>query len=340
MEISNSVLDLGVDMGRYAVKAVAGSRSITFPAYAVPYEAPLLGIGMGQSPDILIGWGGNVWTVGEGAIRQGDGNRPETAAWIETPEYLALFRRALTDLVPERWFHVNVVAGLPISDFRRDSEELRQALLQVHTFRQGGQVVNAHVANLRIVPQAWGAVLALLLNGDGSIADADLLNQRIAVVDIGGHTANLLTVKGLSDIPSESVSLNVGAWDVVRTVRQFLAGLGEGFASLNDHEVMRVCLAGRVWNGAKREWVDLHQVVQPKVEHLGRDIVEHARTFWHGGEAFNRLLLIGGGSYLWQEVVERAFPQVNVLPEPEMANARGFAAFAAYLSQEGLWEQA
>lgn len=331
--------NIGYDAGRYAVKALAGERQTIFPAYAVPYQVPLLDVGLGATPDVLVGWDGHVWTVGEGAVRQGDGTRPETAAWIETPEYLACFRRAITDVTVGPWVACNIVAGLPIGDYRRDSEKLHRILLPAHTFRRNGEIVTVQVEHLRIVPQAWGAVLALLLNPDGSIADASLLEQHLAIVDIGGHTVNLLTVKSLSDIPSESVSLNAGAWDVMRQARQFLTGLGEGYADLNDHEIMRACVLGRIWNGNAGEWVDLRDCIQPVLARIGTTVMEAARTFWHGGEAFDKLLLIGGGAYLWADTILAAFPQVVVLEEPETANARGFRAFAEYLEHERLWKQ-
>jgi len=330
---------IGFDAGRHSGKVVGNGATSIFPAYAVPYDAPLFGVnGLGGSPDVLIGWQGKIFTVGEGAVRQGDGARPEADSWIGTPEYRALFYRAISDLVPDEWFQCNVVAGLPIGAYRRDSEKLRGILEGPHTFRRGYvttsmPVVNVVVEHLRIVPQAWGAVLALLLHPDGQIADADLLDKRLAVVDIGGHTVNLLTVKGLSDIPAESTSLAVGAWDVVRAVRQFLTGIGEGYTDLNDHEVMRAILRGSIGD------VDLHRVAQPQVEHIGRTINENARIFWHDGKAFDKILLIGGGAYLWADTIRQAFPQVEILPKPETVNARAFAAFGAYLEREGLWQK-
>ena len=230
---------------------------------------------------------------------------------------------------------VNLVTGLPLADYARDKGELRARLLGTHQFtRRGRRAQCLKVESVRIVPQAWGAVLALLLDERGNIVRPELATHKLAILDIGGHNVNYLAVDSLSDVPHESKSTERGAWNVMRAVRSFLDAEHPGLSRLPDHRIMQAIIAGEIYDAGER--VDLKPVVSPLITDVGDEIVDTAAQYWGRDAAtFRQVIVCGGGAYLWGEHIKRAFSHAVVLPEPEFANARGFYRFAVHLSSKG-----
>ena len=113
-----------------------------------------------------------------------------------------MFYTACSELTAATQVSLNVVAGLPLADYARYKTTLRNRLLGTHTFtREGRSGQTLKIASLRVVPQAWGTVLSILLDVKGRIVRPELAKAKLAVVDIGGHTVNYLSVDGLSDVP-------------------------------------------------------------------------------------------------------------------------------------------
>ena len=325
-------MDIGFDGGFFAVKALAGARVAHFESFAVRPSESLFSLNGHQT--IIVSSQRGRYLVGPEAVKKGAiGARKETADWIETPEYLALFYAALSELTEATQASVNLVTGLPLADFQRDRARLRDLLLGVHQFvREGRRGQSLTVETVRVVPQAWGAVLALLLDDKGRIVQPELAKQKVGVLDIGGHTVNYLAVDGLSDIPSETQGTERGAWHVVRTVRDYLTETHPGLLRLSDHEIMRAIVTGETWDAGQR--VDLQEIVKPVLEDIGQEIVDTATQHWGAGAATMRQVLVcGGGAYLFGDVIRAAFRQAVVLDKPELANATGFYRFAVNQSK-------
>ncbi len=325
-------MDVGFDGGFYSTKAISGERVAHFESFAVRPTESLFSLNGHQT--IIVASEQGRYLCGAEAVKKAQtGARKESAAWIETPEYLSLFRAALSELTEATQATINLVTGLPLADYQRDRGLLRDQLLGTHQFvREGRRGQSLTVETVRIVPQAWGAVLTLLLDDKGYIVEPDLAKQKVGVLDIGGHTVNYLSVDGLSDIPSETQGTERGTWTVVRVVREYLERDHPGLARMSDHDVMEAVVAGRTYDAG--EVVDLRPITEPITDDIGQEIVDTATQYWGAGAAtFRRIIVCGGGAHLWGDHIKRAFRQAVVLDEPEFANARGFYRFAVNQSR-------
>jgi len=327
----------GFDFGYYDTKAMGngGDRITKFPSFVVPAPPDSM-LTLGNHETQIITDDGK-YLVGTSAVRRGQiGTRKEGSTWIESPEYLVLFYSAMSDISDATQVTLNLVTGLPVGDFRRDAETLQKQLLGTHTFLREGreyhQVVK--VQTVTVVPQAWGAVLCLLLDNIGRIVRPELANQKLAVLDIGGKTVNYLSVDGLTDIPAETRGTERGAWNVMRVVRQFLEAEHPGLNRLQDHQIMDAIVKRETWDAGQR--VNLEHVVEPILDSIGTEILDTARQHWGTTAAtFRQILVCGGGAYLWQQQIQKAFPHSTVIAQPEFANARGFYRYAVHLA--GQW---
>lgn len=326
-------MDIGMDIGFHSTKALADGRRAIFPSLATRPADSLFSLN-GAHTIVVDSARAGRYLVGLEAVKKGAGARKETHAWIESDEYLSLFYGALSELTTATAASVNLVTGLPLADFARDKAILRDRLLGPHTFtREGRRGQSVKVESVRIVPQAWGAVLALLLDGKGRVVQPELAKSKVAVIDIGGHTVNYLAVDGLSDLPDETKGTERGAWNVVRAVREYLDAEHPGLSRMKDHAVMQAVIVGETWDAGQR--VDLGPVVRPILADIGQEIVDTAAQYWGPGAAtFRQVIVCGGGAHLWGEPIKRAYRHAVVLDAPELANARGFYRFAAHVGRK------
>jgi plasmid segregation protein ParM len=330
-------MNIGVDSGFYATKAITAGKD--------PFK--FLSV-MGKPVDSMVNMNGHVnlvvtspfgtHQVGREAVRFNPGDtRQEFSDWVQTPEYMQILYAALGGLTEATQFNVNLGCGLPIADFARYREVLQTRLLGRHEFTIEAGDRRAQVAKIetvRVLPQGWGAVLCLFLDDNGNIADPGLSKQRVAVLDIGGRTVGYLSVDGLADVPDQSRSTRRGAWNVVRSLREFYTLHYPDLAENPDHVLMEAVLAREDFNEGKP--IDLHPVVDPIVEDIGEEIVRTSRQYWGNTAAtFRKVLVIGGGAYIWGDIIKKAFPHTVVLPDPEFANARGYFRYVVAKAKRG-----
>jgi hypothetical protein len=154
----------------------------------------------------------------------------------------------------------------------------------------------------------------------------------VGVIDIGGKTTNLLSVKRLAEIGRETESVAVGAWDVVRAVRSFLADRCPNL-ELRDHQVVEAIVARQVrYYG---EPVDLKPVVDAALEPMANQVIAQASQLWNGGASLDAILVAGGGALLLGPYLKAHFRHARVVSEPVFANAEGYWKLAQRLSSGG-----
>jgi len=312
-----------MDIGYSAVKAISGDRRVTFPSVVgTPDRARF---SLNGSTAIVLTHPVNAM-VGEEAIAQSRFlNRREDRGWVESDEWYTLALAALTELTNATVAELTIVTGLPVA-FYNDKAVVRDRLLGEHKVqREGRRAQTLKVTDCRVIPQPFGCLLSACLDNRGRIADSNLATGAVGVVDVGGKTTNLLSVNRLSEIGRETASVNVGAWDVVRAVRRWLADNCPDL-DLRDHQVVDAMIARQVrYYG---ESVDLTGVVETAIEPLAHQVLAEATQLWNGGAALDAVLVSGGGALLLGSHIKAHFRHARVAADPVYANAVGFWRFA------------
>jgi plasmid segregation protein ParM len=153
----------------------------------------------------------------------------------------------------------------------------------------------------------------------------------VGVIDVGGKTTNLLSVNRLSEIGRETASVNVGAWEAVRSLREYLNVHHPGLDELRDHQVIDAVIARQVkYYG---EPVDLAGAIDDVLEPLADQVLAEASQLWNGGATLDAILVGGGGAHLLGPYVCRHFRHARVVEDPVFANAVGFYRFAQRLAR-------
>jgi PRTRC genetic system protein D len=322
-------MNVGLDLGYSAVKAVSAKKKVDFPSVAGTPDKARFSFS-DNSGGIILTSPSHI-LVGQEAVTQSRFvNRREDRSWIESEEYYHLALAAFTELTKATVAELRIVTGLPVA-FYGDKAVLRELLMGEHrATREGRRAQMFKVTDCRVIPQPFGALLAEALDDRGNIADKDLATGNVGVVDVGGKTTNLLSVSRLSEIGRETASVNVGAWDVVRAVRGWLADHCPNL-DLRDHQVVGAIIARQVKYYGDPQ--DLGPVVDAALEPMAEQVIAQATQLWNGGAALDAILVSGGGALLLGPAIRAHFRHAKVVEEPVFANALGYWRFAQHLSQ-------
>ena len=322
-------MNIGLDVGYSALKAVSGDRRVTFPSVVgTPDKARF---SLDGSKAIVLTRPVSAM-VGEEAIAQSRFlNRREDRGWVEGDEWYALALASLTELTSATVADLVIVTGLPVT-FYADKAIVRDRLLGEHKVqREGRRAQSLRVSDCRVIPQPFGALLSATLDDRGRIVDQVLATSAVGVIDVGGKTTNLLSVNRLSEISRETASVSVGAWDVVRAVKTWLADHCPDL-DLRDHQVVDTIIARQVSYYGER--IDIAPVVDGATAPLADQVIAEATQLWNGGAALGAILVSGGGALLLGAHIRQHFRHARAVDDPVFANALGFWRFAQYLGRQ------
>lgn len=320
----------GIDIGYNATKAVAERRRATFPSAVGTPDQASFALGEPDPAAITLTAPQHV-LVGAAAVQQSRFlNRREDRRWVESDEWLALFLTAVTELTQATAVDLEVVTGLPVA-FYTDKALVQERLLGEHRVQRAGRRAQlVRVQNARVIPQPFGTLLAEVLDDQGQISRPDLAGAAVGLMDIGGKTCNLLSVNRLSEVARETASVNVGGWNLVRAVRQWLTQQYPGLDDLRDHQ-----LAAAIQTRAIRYYgapvADFPTVVDDLAADLARQILSEASHLWNGGATLDAILITGGGALLLGTHIQRHWPHARLVAEPIYGNAVGYWKLALRL---------
>ncbi len=319
-------MNLGIDVGYSATKAVSSDRRVTFPSVVGTPDKARFSLNADQA--IILVTPEHV-QIGQEAVSQSRFlNRREDRRWIESDEWYTLALAAFTELTTAS-VELSIVTGLPVA-FYSDKDAVRDRLLGQHRAqREGRRAQTFKVSDVRVIPQPFGCLLSETLDNRGRIVDRNLATGNVGVVDVGGKTTNLLSVRHLAEISRETASVNVGAWDAVRAVRDYLSEHCPDL-DLRDHQVVEAIIARQVrYYG---EPVSLATIVDAMLEPLAEQVLAEATQLWNGGASLDAILISGGGALLLGEAIKRHFKHGRVVGDPVFANALGYWKFSQRLN--------
>lgn len=323
-------MNVGLDTGYSETKVVSSGKMAKFAsAVGTPDKA--------RFSFSENGVGGIVLTspahvlVGEGAVTQSRFlNRREDRGWIEGDEYYHLALAAFTELTQATVVELRIVTGLPVAFYSKDKDVLRGRLMGEHrATREGRRAQVFRVTDCRVIPQPFGALLAEALDDRGGVADMELAAGNVGVIDVGGKTTNLLSVNRLAEIARETASINLGAWDTVRAVRDWLADHCPGL-DLRDHQIVDAIVFREVKYYGEPQ--DLGPVVDAALKPMAEQVIAQATQLWNGGARLDAILVSGGGALLLGPAIKARFRHSRVVQKPVFANAIGYWRFSQHLT--------
>ena len=326
---------IGIDLGYNSVKVVSSDGRATFPSVVGTPEESSFKV-VGSQGEFSITMGDKRYNIGNSAIEQSRFiTRSENRDWIDSEEYLALLHAALSTIQESGGFTTNIVTGLPLAYYDDDKDKIKDRFEMLHQVRRGGRaVLRANIEKCYVVPQPMGALASLTFDESGNISRPEFLNSRVGIIDIGGKTTNILHAYKMRDIQTETESINIGAWDIVKAMRKNIEAVCQG-ANYNDHEIMESIKYKRIkYSGTI---IDIRENVEVVLNNVCSPIISKVRELWAGdGARLDRIVISGGGSLLIGQKLSDMIEHQNVtlIEDPVYANADGYYKLAMFKSKQ------
>lgn len=322
----------GIDLGYSSVKGATEAQTFSFPSIVGTPDRARFGLNGAVKSIIVQPAGMEKRAIGEGAVLQSRfANRREDRDWIESDEYRYLLAAAFSELTTASRVDLQVVTGLPIR-YYVDRAKLQEILTsQIHkVIRDDRHAQQFNVTDCRVIPQPFGTVLSMALDNRGRILDNALATGNVGIIDIGGKTTNLLSVYRLGEVGRETTSVDVGAWDVIKVIREYLVGDYPGLEK-RDHEIVDIVTSRKVKFFG--EEFDLSGEVDNALEAFAGQVISQASQLWGSGARLDKILVSGGGALLLGKYITKHFRHAEIVENPVYANAIGYLKFAQRMSK-------
>jgi len=340
--LPGSSITVGLDIGYGVTKAVTTEQVVTFPS--VLGHARELKFAQDEiaerHPGDQIADDEGAWFVGDLALAQippGEllrlRGRTANENTMGNAFRLRLAKVAIGKLVAGMWnrdiVHLRIASGLPV-DHMRDAAEFKAALLGQHVIRTDTADLIANIAEVMVMPQGYGSIYAMSLTESGEI-NRQHTYRRTGVCDVGTYTVDLALDEEGEYVDAESGSVESGVYTAQERIA---AALERDYRQKMPFKLVEEVLRTGVFR-ANGQPVDYSGMVEEALAPLRSATLSLMSEKWHGGATVDVIHLSGGGAELVYEQVRAAYPQAQLLPEAQLANARGYLHYARFVARQG-----
>lgn len=309
---------IALDLGRSAVKIATRDTLTLFPTAVCP-AIDLARLEIGDAAESArrdtVEIDGRRYFIGETALRQ---SRDKTAEglrddWIESTEHKALLKGAWqaacriagTD-------DAMLLLGLPSRLFAEQRGRLTEiAALTLHI----------PASRIRVVPQAFGAFMAAMLDHDAVVAPGrDPNTENWGVIDVGYYTTDfaLMGAGGWTDFGAKSVG------GTHRAAEHLIDASKEAHLKLPEAEEALRTKAVRYFGKV----IGLEKEVEQASDRLASEIIAAAsQVFGDHLPRLDGILVAGGGAELVASRIAEKWPHTETVPSPRYAVAEGMRRY-------------
>lgn len=224
-----------------------------------------------------------------------------------------------------------IVIGVPTEDRTKSvMMSLMKALHKQHSLSVDGKQVNVKVTNVIVVPQPVGTLYAKLLNEKLNLTDNQLLEQTIGLVDIGGGTILMDSIKKNFDF--EEIDREQQETGIYTLYNRIINNYSGKYDPPNQYEVEHILRAG-IESGENKFYYsptakiseDITELVQRERQIYTELIIQTVKSTFKNLGKFDLIIFTGGGSnILIKELVEKAIPNCEFAKDSEFSNVEGF----------------
>jgi hypothetical protein len=274
----------------------------------------------------VVDAGGYTWWTGEDALLAPSATTMLAQTRLTDPAFIpALVRGAL-----QRMPNLNgstsgyCVTGLPAT-WAQDTDKAK-------ALGQRLRDATGNYSGVRVIPEPLGLVYSLLLDTNGQIVgDPGLQTGTVGVVDLGHHTIDIAIVRKLMPI---TTSLDTWQLGTARPLQQIRAQLSATFErELTLFETDQAVRTGTLQVAGRPQPLP-HGWDRPLIEN-GQAIATRLVEAWGSGNNLDAIVIGGGGAELESVVaaIEARFPAAEVVEDPQLAIASGYARLARRLAR-------
>jgi hypothetical protein len=332
---------VGIDIGRSAVKAVGPRTTWVGPTGLLVGRLTRGPIALleteeaaqtEETEDVTIETAGRTWTLTDWGGATYDLSPHKTREGTAIALLGALGALLIAEKATEGEDAIIVATGLPAALMEPDAQPLGRLVIGLVregvTVRWKGRTVRIP-RRLRLLVYAEGDGIYEAARREG------LAGTESLVLDMGHVTTNIVEYRRGGE-RARAFSLPKGGADVFRGFGNALARRGGPLMSYGQiHWLVPQMFAGlitRIDLGDGRE-ADPREIFREAArDFFIRDLWPEVQAILGNYAAFGNVVIAGGGAEIFP--VGEVLPQARVMPEPRLAQARGYAMLAARYAEE------
>jgi len=332
---------IAVDVGFCTVKARHPDKRISFPSATGRPETGVAGYTMEGNGLMAVRLGDERFftPVGQTALqhqRQAVGRRD--GSWVLSDTWLRLLACALGQLLDEGTSAIRLVTGLPVDDWPVYHTALRDKLLATPISFQmrGKEPQKVKVEAVKIPSQPFGTLFSLMFDPFGNAIENEYMGMG-AIVDIGGHTTNILTVDRLTTVQDMSGSRPLGLLHALDVIAREI-NLRYPRLEFTAHDAA-VALESGKFNVSGQE-IQIDDFADHHLTEFCQAIVQYINDTLARADRLQWLVLSGGGVHAIGGKLQRMLQDefnVSLASEPRWANVNGYLAIARRATKTNTW---
>ena len=308
---------VAIDVGYGYTKILTQEgQAHVFPSLVAPAELSNIDLSL-SDPQETVKLEGAEYIVGQAAVSRGFRFSEEYDGWWMTTRYKALLHYAGANFVPPG---SRIVTGIPLHIF--GSQRAQHQISDV--FRKA-----LKAPAVAVLPQGFGA-LCLAISTNSALAQG-----RVALVDIGSRTTELICFSDGQYLNHESAGVVLGVGQVYTQVAQKLSSQHQ--RQIDAYEVDWALREDKLIKikGGVVERQALETLVQHYVRPLATRLHNEMTRLWkEGAPGIDHLLYCGGGSALLASYLGHFRDDYTILPESQFTNAAGYLEYIRLTSTD------
>ncbi|MDX2136487.1 MAG: ParM/StbA family protein [Chloroflexota bacterium] len=339
--LPGSTVTMGLDIGYGVVKAVTADQVVMFPSvmgHAREIKFQQEDMARRHPGDQMTDDEGD-WFVGDLALAQlppGEllrlRGRTANESTMGNAFRLRLAKVAIGKVMQGMWnrdiVHIRIATGLP-TDHMRDAAELKASIIGQHLIKTDTAELIAHVSEVMVMPQPYGTIYANTLNEVGEI-NRQHTYRRTGVCDVGTYTVDLALDDEGEFVDAESGSVESGVYTAQERIS---AALERDYREKMPFKIVEEVLRTGIFH-ANGQPVDYSEIVEEALAPLRSATLNLMSEKWQRGTTVDVIYLSGGGAELVVDEVRAAYPQIALVRDAQLANARGYLNYARFIARQ------
>jgi len=224
---------------------------------------------------------------------------------------------------------VHVVVGVPVSRYYLNGEidetvKTRKSVAWNKTVKMRNGPVLPRICKVSVLSEAVAAWFDFVID-ERFQERQHLINDFMAVVDIGGRTTDIAVFKNAMIDLDLSDTMDSGMLEVQKSIKKILSGKYRG-SKFPRSLIIEAVNTGYVTLGNGR--LDISEDVIKERRRLVAKIEDFMISQLGSEMPFlKRVLFVGGGAHALQFDLKARFPNAFFAADPQMANARGMLKY-------------
>ena len=317
--IPNAAGDIGYFSTKIASKANDKLETMAFPSQCARVMGEqIISVGMTSLSGVNVEVEGTSYFVGPDSALQTKGRESRTISenFVETPEYMALYKGALHYILRnyasqikgmEKVAIKRLVAGLPMNTFTEKKEKLRKLMEGTHTIpTPEGKSNNVEVRSVTIIPQPQGA----MINSGVKMPQAEMADyykQNLLIIDLGGGTCDWLLSNNRKFISERSSAYQKGVLACVYAICEAI----KKDLKTDPLVVQRIddalCLSKKSFKLSGREYMVAD--LMPHANHILNECLNQIITSVGSLNSVDKIIFTGGGGRMLYEQAMDVWPE-------------------------------